>query len=152
MMDMSLNEMQAENGGVIELSAKEFGWEIEDYRDAETKATYLAIWVKSMSANKEKDIRFDNFMCNEIYQFILRAARKVVQASTYNKDKKVGMENSESLKNFKENEEFIRNIVSHSQELSNHGEESVLEIFEKKKVLKNQTFFYFIYIITLIFL
>lgn len=40
--------------GVIELRGGEFGWEIEDYHDAETKASYMALYADRYSGQESE--------------------------------------------------------------------------------------------------
>lgn len=62
-----------EYGNVV-LNGGEFGWEVEDYRDALTKANYVAIYIQQWSSSNQKDgfmklfteVLREQTSCNEV--------------------------------------------------------------------------------------
>jgi hypothetical protein len=56
--DFVPDTLYVDDAGVCEIHSGEFGWEIEDYYDAATKAAYCLTWLKSMSNPDEDEEMF----------------------------------------------------------------------------------------------
>lgn len=65
----TIDKLHVEEDGVCRIHSGEFGWEVETYSDAATKASYAMVWAKQYSSEEN-----------------LRLLKKVIQEHTGAKD------------------------------------------------------------------